>query len=560
MKPTRTIAPRSGDHAGSALRVSGDSHPGLQRQHNEDRFHYDAARGIFMVVDGVGGHAAGEKAADTAVAVLRERLERETGTVEDRILEAIALANNNIHRLASWKPEWHGMGCVLTVAILTNGSVVVGHVGDTRLYKLRGGRLEKITRDHSPVGEREDAHELSEAEAMRHPRRNEVYRDVGSEPHEPGDRDFVEIFRIPFEPDAALLLCSDGLSDSVSSATIARVVRMYAGHPYEVVRALIDAANEAGGKDNVTAVYVEGEEFSRAELARPVHDHPATAAIEPAPLPASSGARARRWRVAALIVLLLTVAAGSALVLMDRWPIPSIPAAPLVRTSPEIVVSAGGSIADGISRAAAGGTVIVEPGEYREQLQLKPAVRVLSRVPRGAEIRLRPGASEADPAVLAIDAAGAELSGFRIVGDAATPLGTGIYLRSGDVRLSDVEVTGAAVTAIEIAAGAGTSVTAADVHDNPGAALVIRAGAAPRVAHSQFARNGGSQPNAAIVLIEPGAQPRLSGNVFHGIDPGVLTGLEPAAREAVRQANWFVGSDTGRSARPSPRRPPQVRR
>src|SRR5687768_4732823 len=272
MKPMRTIEPRSGERAGSAVRVSGDSHPGLQRQHNEDRFHYDFARGILFVVDGVGGQAAGEKAADTAVSVLRERLERETGAVEDRIREAITLANNNIHRLASWNPEWHGMGCVLTVAVLSNGSAVVGHVGDTRLYKMRAGRLEKVTRDHSPVGEREDAHELSEAEAMRHPRRNEVYRDVGSEPHEPGDPDFVDIFRVPFEPDAALLLCSDGLSDTVSSAAIADIVRSYAGHPYEVVRALIDAANDAGGKDNVTVVYVEGEEFSRAQLALPLPD------------------------------------------------------------------------------------------------------------------------------------------------------------------------------------------------------------------------------------------------------------------------------------------------
>src|ERR671910_906234 len=108
MKPTRAIESRSGEPRSGALRASGDSHPGLQRQHNEDRFHYDAARGIFIVVDGVGGQAAGEKAADTALTVLRERLERETGAVEDRIREAITLANNNIHRLALWNPEWRG--------------------------------------------------------------------------------------------------------------------------------------------------------------------------------------------------------------------------------------------------------------------------------------------------------------------------------------------------------------------------------------------------------------------------------------------------------------------
>ena len=93
-------------------------------------------------------------------------------------------------------------------------------------------RIEKITRDHSPIGEREDAKELSEVEAMRHPRRNEVYRDVGSEPHAPGDAEFVDVQEIPFEPDAALLLCSDGLSDLVDSTSILRTVRQLAaaGH------------------------------------------------------------------------------------------------------------------------------------------------------------------------------------------------------------------------------------------------------------------------------------------------------------------------------------------
>src|SRR5204863_4015205 len=115
------------------------------------------------------------------------------GTVADRVREAITVANNEIHRVAALRPEWHGMACVLTVAVVEEGRAIVGHVGDTRLYKLRQGRIDKVTRDHSPVGEREDAHESSEVEAMRHPRRNEVYRDVGSEPHEADDADFIDI-------------------------------------------------------------------------------------------------------------------------------------------------------------------------------------------------------------------------------------------------------------------------------------------------------------------------------------------------------------------------------
>ena len=134
-----------------------------------------------MVIDGVGGQAAGGEAAALALSMLRARLERETGPVDQRVREAIAVANNEIHRAAASRADWNGMACVLTVAVMKDGVATVGHVGDTRLYKIRDGRIEKITRDHSPVGEREDAGELSESEAMRHPRRNEVYRDVGSE-------------------------------------------------------------------------------------------------------------------------------------------------------------------------------------------------------------------------------------------------------------------------------------------------------------------------------------------------------------------------------------------
>ena len=157
------------------------------------------------------------------------------------------------------------MACVLTVVVVKDGTATIGHVGDTRLYKIRDGRIEKITRDHSPIGEREDAKELSEFEAMRHPRRNEVYRDVGSEPHSPGDAEFVDVQEIPFEPDAALLLCSDGLSDLVDSTSILRTVAHLAGDPEGVVRALLESANAAGGKDNVTVVYVEGERFAAVQ-------------------------------------------------------------------------------------------------------------------------------------------------------------------------------------------------------------------------------------------------------------------------------------------------------
>src|SRR3954452_21955823 len=185
------------------IKSAGASDMGRVRKNNEDAWHIDAERGIYLVVDGVGGHQAGEKAAEIAVERVKARLERQTGTTEQRIREAITVANNEIVRVAKSNPDWQGMACVLTVAVLENGSAVIGHVGDSRLYKIRNGEIRKITHDHSPVGEREDSRELNEAEAMRHPRRNEVYRDVGSEEHTPNDEDFMEVRSFPFDGDSA---------------------------------------------------------------------------------------------------------------------------------------------------------------------------------------------------------------------------------------------------------------------------------------------------------------------------------------------------------------------
>src|SRR6185295_18918789 len=109
--------------------------------------------------------------------------------------------------------------------------------------------------------------EISEAEAMRHPRRNEVFRDVGSEQHSPEDDSWIVVVRFQFEPDSALLLCSDGLSDQVASDAILRTVERRAQHPELAVQDLIEAANRAGGKDNVTVLVVEGEQFTAPPMA-----------------------------------------------------------------------------------------------------------------------------------------------------------------------------------------------------------------------------------------------------------------------------------------------------
>jgi serine/threonine protein phosphatase PrpC len=244
---------------GSRAGIASD--PGLQRPTNEDRVYVDEDAGVFLVVDGLGGHAAGEKAAETAVQTIAEHLAESHRPVADRVRSAIAAANNRIYELARDNQEWAGMACVLTLAVAHDDKVTFGHVGDSRLYLVWNGTVRKLTSDHSPVGEREDQGELTEQEAMLHPRRHEIFRDVGSRPREADDEQFIETRSLLFRPDAALLLCSDGLSDALTSAEISEVIERYDGDAERVALELVDAANEASGKDNISVVFVAGPDF-----------------------------------------------------------------------------------------------------------------------------------------------------------------------------------------------------------------------------------------------------------------------------------------------------------
>jgi serine/threonine protein phosphatase PrpC len=504
------------------FRAAGLTDVGAQRVVNEDRFFADAGRGIFIVIDGVGGQAAGGRAADTALAIMCTQLASRSGSAADRVREAIAAANNEIHRQAATRPEWQGMACVLTVALVEGERAVVGHVGDTRLYKLRGGGLQKITHDHSPIGEREDAGEVTEMEAMQHPRRNEVYRDVGSEPRQATDADFVEVTEIAVEPDAALLLCSDGLTDLVPSATLKQVVASHAGQPEKVAEALVKAANDAGGKDNITVVYAEGPRFTGTAPSPQLHER------RPRPLLLHSSI----WLLALI-----------ALVLAWRWADYPMPAAMRrVLAGPTtnlIIVSPTESISAAIARATPGAMILVEPGEYRERLTLTGDVRVVSMVPRGAVLRLPTSATDEDAAVTAVDVKYAELAGFRIVGDAASPLGIGVMTRSSNVRLIDLEITGAARTAVDLGPGDNVMLVGSDIHDNAGIGLAVRAQATSRITHNSFSNNSASEQAAAAMLIEPQARPIFHGNVFRGVNPQSLPFIDADIRSQLKTGNVF---------------------
>jgi len=470
------------------------------RGNNEDAYWMDADRGIFLVVDGIGGQAAGEKAASIAVERVRARLDRPTGGTEQRIREAITLANNEILHTAQSNPEWQGMACVLTLAVLENGSAVVGHVGDSRLYQIQAGEIRKITHDHSPVGEREDAGELREADAMRHPRRNEVFRDVGSEEHSPDDPGFIEIQRIPFDGASALLLCSDGLSDQVSSEEIRGAVERRAGDPDAAVRELIAKANAAGGKDNVTVVIVEGEHFTA-----------------PAQRMVSVG-----FPLVPILFFVAGVILAGAAAYFTRamWTPP-----PIVITPRVIVVS--GSIATAMADARSGDTVEVPAGEYREQIRLKDGVTLRARVPRDATLRAAPLSN--GPAVIAEGVKGARLSGFRILADQQTPLSAGIVLRDSQVEIDDVEIKGAGI-GIEIRGTASPVLRGNSIRDCLAEGVLILGASAPWLSHNVIQGNKG-----AGMAAREGAKPALLENV---IERNVLE--VPGDREMLRKQNFIT--------------------
>lgn len=243
---------------------------GLLREQNEDRYWMDADRGLFVVVDGVGGQSAGELAAQTAVEAIRETMRYADAPAEARVRAAITAANNRIFRRALVDERHRGMACVLTLALVEDGTITIGHVGDSRLYLLWDGAIRKLTSDHSPVGEDEDAGAITEQEAMLHPRRNEVFRDVGSQLRDVDDDGFIEIRQCRFREDAALLLCSDGLTDHLTATQIRSITGRYDGDPGLVAADLVEAANEAGGRDNITALFVAGPRFRGSDgITRP---------------------------------------------------------------------------------------------------------------------------------------------------------------------------------------------------------------------------------------------------------------------------------------------------
>ena len=539
------------------LNAASRTAPGRSRANNEDLPLLDPARGIFGVIDGVGGEAGGEIAAAIARDVILQRLARPIGTAAERVREAIAIANNEIFRRAQETPELRGMACVITLAVIADGRAVIGHVGDTRLYKIRAEGLRKVTRDHSPVGEREDAGDLSEVDAMRHPRRNEVFRDVGSLFRDKDEQEFVDIIDEPAEPDAAILICSDGLSDMLPSPTIAHIVRQYAGDPARVVDALVAAANDAGGKDNITVVYAEGAHFAaalRGELAETLTPteplplrQPATerpAATGPVRRAMSAIVRSRTtWFVGGLLLGVL-----GAIVLMLYV------ARTQVRVPETLVVAADGSgrftrIAEAMAVAQPGDQVRLEPGDYSERVTILDGVDLVARIPGSVTIRRPEGLNASIPSVMATGTSIERMSGIRIAAPANGGT-TAIAVAAGGLTADLLDVVGHS-RALEMAPHASIALHGSRIQV-AGPILSVPEGGQASLLNSIFVAGVASaEPPLAV---GPAARLSVTGNVFHGFGPEIVRGASAAKRKELLDANIVT------SPPPPPRRPRENRR
>ena len=287
------------------------SDPGRRRRRNEDSFVCEPP--LFAIADGMGGAQAGEVASGLAAAVLAEGGGEERGA--ERVRALIEEANRRVFRRSNEDAAVSGMGTTMTVALVDAdaGVIVLGHVGDSRAYRVRNHELEQLTDDHSLVGELTRSGKLSREEAETHPQRSVITRAVGTEP----DVD-VDVETIPFEPGDVYLLCSDGLTDMVSDGEILALVDGSSGLD-EAARALVAAANHGGGEDNITVVLFQPDGEPAEQLDDdedtlsglepvPVVEAP-LATAEPEPAAADSGRRLFPLLLLALLVLAIAALA-----------------------------------------------------------------------------------------------------------------------------------------------------------------------------------------------------------------------------------------------------------
>ena len=248
----------------SPLDVASLSHPGMVRSHNEDSVFVDGDAGLAVLADGMGGYNAGEVASGIAVDVVsngllpelasgRElsKVDVQSGLTHAALLlqQQIAAANKGIYEAAQTRPECAGMGTTIVAAVFHGNRVSIGHIGDSRCYRLRGEKFEQLTHDHSLLQEQIDSGQLTSEQAKYSLNKNLVTRALGIEAIVPAD---IAEYRV--EANDIYLLCSDGLTDMVDAKMIHNIVDEHRSTLPEAAAELIDLANQNGGRDNISVI------------------------------------------------------------------------------------------------------------------------------------------------------------------------------------------------------------------------------------------------------------------------------------------------------------------
>lgn len=250
----------------AALEVASHTDPGMVRSHNEDSIASDADKGLVVLADGMGGYNAGEVASGMATTVitteLQQMLEQQPPFVVDpqsgvtvaqnMLREQIAKANTSIYQAAQSQPQYAGMGTTLVAAMFYDNKVTVAHIGDSRLYRLRGEAFTQVTKDHSLLQEQIDGGLITPEQAKTSHNKNLVTRALGIDPAvEP------EIHDYDTQVGDIYLLCSDGLCDMVSDEDIGMAVQALGANLKLCCQQLVQMANDNGGRDNISVILIK---------------------------------------------------------------------------------------------------------------------------------------------------------------------------------------------------------------------------------------------------------------------------------------------------------------
>ncbi|MGB5984262.1 MAG: Stp1/IreP family PP2C-type Ser/Thr phosphatase [Desulfobacterales bacterium] len=241
----------------NALRITswGQSDVGLKRPNNEDSFHINDQHGYYALADGMGGEAAGEVASGLFVAAAEELIDKKPDRNDQEAIQLIetvfTVSNARILDHVRHHPHCEGMGCTAELLIIHNSGFSLGHVGDSRTYRLRNGTLQQLTKDHSLVQQQLDEGLISLEESEGHPLQNVIIRAVGIEADIA-----VDIVRGNLARGDLLLLCSDGLSDMIYDSAILEILQTELS-PQQKADRLIEKAKSSGGNDNITVVVID---------------------------------------------------------------------------------------------------------------------------------------------------------------------------------------------------------------------------------------------------------------------------------------------------------------